>query len=180
MKDCFRYTHWLNLWNLIPDGSPFKTHTSLLLPVRTAKDDTQAMLKITQDSDEKRGSSLMAWWGGNGAAQVIAFDNEAILLVRATSSASLTNMSREGQDTEACRILCERANKLHKSPKKPLPQLTSLQEWFYPLKSAASRYGGSLVISSGYADELLETPQDVVALHGDLHHDNVLHFGTPG
>ena len=28
MKDCLRYTHWLNLWNLLPDGSPFKTHTS--------------------------------------------------------------------------------------------------------------------------------------------------------
>jgi streptomycin 6-kinase len=30
------------------------------------------MLKVTDDLDEQAGNALMAWWEGNGAAQVIA------------------------------------------------------------------------------------------------------------
>ncbi|ESB64609.1 aminoglycoside phosphotransferase family protein [Salmonella enterica] len=42
------------------------------------------MLKVTDDLDEQAGNALMAWWEGNGAAQVIAHEDEAILLSRAT------------------------------------------------------------------------------------------------
>ncbi len=32
------------------------------------------MLKVTDDADEQTGNSLMAWWEGNGAAQVLAYE----------------------------------------------------------------------------------------------------------
>lgn len=171
---------WLTHWNLIPDGAPLITHTSQLLPVKTAIDGVKSMLKVTDDADEQTGNALMAWWDGNGAAQVIAYENEAILLSRATGSASLSAMSRQGQDDVACRILCRVANRLHGCAKRPLPQLTPLHKWFYPLKPAALKYGGILTRCAEISDELLSSPRDVVVLHGDLHHGNVLDFAPSG
>ncbi|MEL4013860.1 aminoglycoside phosphotransferase family protein [Dryocola clanedunensis] len=178
--DTFKLKFWLNRWNLIPDGTPFTTHTSQLYPVKTATHGLKAMLKVTDDTDEQAGNALMAWWEGNGAAQVIAHENEAILLSRATGSASLSAMSRGVNDDAACRILCITANRLHTFAKRPLPQLTSLNEWFNPLKPAALKYGGILTRCAEISEELLSSPQDVVALHGDLHHENVLDFETSG
>ncbi|WP_436299125.1 aminoglycoside phosphotransferase family protein [unidentified bacterial endosymbiont] len=78
---------WLSRWKLIPDGSPFVTHTSQRLPVKTSIDGIKAMLKITGDQKEKRGNALMAWWAGNGAAQIISHESAAMLLERATGPA---------------------------------------------------------------------------------------------
>lgn len=73
----YKFELWLSRWKLIPDGSPFATHTSQLLPVKTSVDGIKAMLKITDDQEEQRGNALMAWWGGSGAAQVISHEKEA-------------------------------------------------------------------------------------------------------
>lgn len=175
-----KLTSWINRWDLIPDGTPFKTHTSQLVLVKTAAHGIEAMLKVTDDRDEQAGNSLMVWWEGDGAAQVIAHENEAILLGRATGPASLAIMSREGQDLEACRILCATANRLHRVRQKPLPQLPSLDDWFSPLKAVAQQRDGLLAFCSDISQELLTSPQDVVALHGDLHHGNVLDFASSG
>lgn len=178
--DNYAFKPWLSRWQLIPDGTPFATHSSQFLPVKTATDGTRAMLKITDDKFEQNGNALMAWWAGNGAARVIAQENEAIVLQRATGRASLSAMSRGGEDQEACRILCLTAGRLHALQKPPIPQLISLDEWFYALKPAARKYGGFLTRCAEISQELLSTPRDVVVLHGDLHHGNVLDFATSG
>ncbi|HHW4412251.1 APH(6) family putative aminoglycoside O-phosphotransferase [Citrobacter freundii] len=176
----YKFEPWLSRWKLIPDGSPLLTHTSQLLPVKTSIDGINAMLKITDDQEEQRGNALMAWWGGNGAAQVLSHENEATLLESATGPASLSTMSREGQDAEACRILCLTANRLHICQKQPIPQLTSLHVWFHDLKPAARIYGGILKRCAEISEELLSSPHNVTTLHGDLHHANVLDFGSSG
>jgi streptomycin 6-kinase len=58
--------------------------------------------------------------------------------------------------------------------------LVPLQRWFRQLAPAAERYGGILRHSAAVAEELLATPRDVVVLHGDLHHGNVLNAGPRG
>lgn len=80
----YAYRPWLSRWNLIPDGSSLHDSFLTTIPVKTATDGIKAMLKITHDKDEQTGNALMAWWDGNGAAPVIAHENEAILLERAT------------------------------------------------------------------------------------------------
>ncbi len=60
---------WFDRWHLEADGEPLKTHSSLLLPVR--RDGVPAMLKIAHEQEERRGSRLMAWWNGDGAARVL-------------------------------------------------------------------------------------------------------------
>ena len=178
--DADKLSYWLSHWLLIADGDKFITHTSMLFPVKTAAHGIKAMLKVTDDADEQIGNSLMAWWEGNGAAPVIAYEKEAILLARATGMASLSTMSQNGQDNAACQILCATANRLHGNPNKPLPNLTPLHRWFSSLKPAALEHRGILAHCEGIAQELLSSPQDVVVLHGDLHHDNVLDFESLG
>lgn len=168
----------LTRWDLVPDGAPIVTHAAHLLPV--VKDGQPAMLKLSYEAEERLGGVLMEWWGGDGAARVLARDGDALLMERATGSASLSDMARHGQDDEACHILCATAARLHAPRSKPLPELTPLADWFNNLWPAADRYGGILARSAETARALLAHPREVGALHGDLHHGNVLDFGMRG
>ncbi|EOY2965111.1 aminoglycoside phosphotransferase family protein, partial [Salmonella enterica subsp. enterica serovar Infantis] len=70
--------------------------------------------------------------------------------------------------------------RLHAFKKKSELQLTPLHVWFAALKPAADKYGGILTHCCEISEELLSTQQDMVTLHGDLHHGNVLDFGALG
>jgi streptomycin 6-kinase len=138
------------------------------------------MLKLSNEKDERLGGVLMEWWDGEGAARVLARDNAALLLERATGVASLADMARSGRDDEACRILCSAAACLHAPRSKPLPELIPLDQWFRDLEPAATKYGGILARCADMARIQLDEPREVGVLHGDLHHDNVLDFGARG
>jgi streptomycin 6-kinase len=55
-----------------------------------------------------------------------------------------------------------------------------LASWFQDLWPAAARHNGILARCAETAHALLSEPRDVVVLHGDLHHGNVLDFGARG
>jgi streptomycin 6-kinase len=171
---------YLSSWNLIPDGEPIVTHSSQLLPVR--QHGVPAMLKIATGEEERFGGQLMLWWNGEGAAQVLAHDENALLLERAEESQSLKAMARNGQDDEATRILCQVIARLHAPRSAPPPVATPLTRWFRDLFPAAEKHGGIFAQSAVTARELLGNPRDseIVILHGDIHHDNVLDFGPRG
>jgi len=174
------FNTWLNRWGLTPDGEPFETHTSQLLPVVVVKDGQKAILKITDDDSERIGCELMVWWNGNGAAKVLAHAAGTILLERATGKGSLADMSWTGNDAQACRIICHAASRLHLSRNASTPVLTPLHHWFRDLAPAAKKHGGILTRCAAVANVLLSSPHDAVVLHGDLHHGNILDFGTRG
>jgi streptomycin 6-kinase len=165
-------------WGLVPDGDPIVTRAARLLPV--LRQGEPAMLKLSFENDERLGGAVMEWWDGDGAARVLARDEHALLLERATGPASLSDMARTGQDDEACRILCLTAARLHAPRAKPLPELTPLAQWFSELAPAAKAHGGILSRCAETADALLRDQREIVVLHGDLHHDNVLDFGARG
>ncbi|XXX78043.1 aminoglycoside phosphotransferase family protein [Sorangium sp. So ce134] len=169
---------YLRRWNLIPDGEPIVTRNGRLLPVRRAGE--PAMLKLALHDEERLGGLVMEWWDGDGAARVLAREGEAILLERAQGPRSLAEMSRGGEDDEACRILCAVAARLHAPRARPLPELVPLTRWFRGLEPAAAAHGGILARCLEAARALLAEPREVVVLHGDLHHDNVLDFGDRG
>lgn len=163
---------YLARWDLVPDGAAILTHCSRLLPVRRGA--APAMLKIALEDEERMGWLPMTWWAGDGAARVLAHDDQALLLERAMGSRSLEAMVREGRDDEATRILCAAAARLHAPRGAPPRGLLPLRQWFEALEPGAARHGGILVRSAAAARALLEDPQEVVVLHGDLHHGNVL------
>ena len=166
-------------WGAVPDGEPIVTHGSRLLAVRCG--DLPAMIKQPVNEDEKLGCLLMQYWTGEGAAMVLAQHGDTLLLERATGPASLSAMARQGRDDEACRILCAAAARLHAPRGRPLPDgLLPLEKWFEPLTLGGDRYGGIVACAAAIARTLLAEPREIVTLHGDLHHDNVLDFGSRG
>ncbi|HEY4203374.1 MAG TPA: aminoglycoside phosphotransferase family protein [Xanthobacteraceae bacterium] len=172
------FDSYLRRWDLIPDGDPIVTRAARLLPVRCSGE--AAILKVATEHDERFNAVLMTWWDGDGAARVLAHDDDALLLERAEGTASLTEMARNGRDDEACRILCTMAARLHRPRAKPLPDLIPLADWFRELEPAAATHGGILLRCAQTAKALLAEPREAVVLHGDLHHGNVLDFGQRG
>lgn len=169
---------YMQRWQLQPDGQAFETHSSLLMPVRYRGD--AAMLKIAREQEEKFGGLLMCWWQGEGAARVLAWHEDGILLERAQGSRSLPQMVRDGDDRQATEILCQVVARLHAPRAEPLPELIPLHQWFNSLWPAAQAHGGMLRLSARVAAELLTSPREQTVLHGDIHHDNVLDFGERG
>jgi streptomycin 6-kinase len=163
-------------WNLIPDGKPWITSSSKLLPVNYKN--KPAILKIAMIQEECTGGQLMAWWNGEGAAPVFVHDDKAFVLERATGIHSLVTMAKHQQDDEATRIICSVIAKLHSQKNKPLPTtLVPLPQWFQSLENASKQYNGIFKQAFVTAQELLHNPQEEVVLHGDIHHKNILDFG---
>jgi streptomycin 6-kinase len=151
----------------------------MLMPV--VHEGAPAMLKLSRAPEELAGGALMAWWDGTGAARVLAREGEALLLERAMGSGSVAEMSRNGRDDEAMRILCEAGAGLH-APRAEAPpaSLVPLERWFRQLWPTAEAEGGVFAKSAAAARPLLNAQREIGVLHGDLHHGNVLDFGPRG
>jgi streptomycin 6-kinase len=174
------FKHWLVRWKLTPDGSAVTTRFgSQLLPVVWRGQ--RAILKIAGHEEERRGGKLMEWYGGTGAARVLAREGDALLLERLLGKRSLSDMARRGQDDDATRILCRTAIALHAPREQAAPTgLIRLETWFRALETAASQHGGTFATCAGVARSLLADQREAVVLHGDVHHDNVLDGGVRG
>lgn len=176
------FSPWLTRWNLEPAGVPIRTHASQLLPVLHAGQ--PAMLKLPEVEDERLGYLPLDYWNGDGAARLLARSEhgEAMLIERATGSRSLAAMARSGaeDDDEATVVLCDAIAALQK-PRGPAPSgLIPLETWFKDLFPMAQERGGILARSAAAANELLPAQREIVPLHADLHHDNVLDFEAKG
>jgi streptomycin 6-kinase len=169
---------YLRRWNLQVDGEPVVTRSSYLLPV--VRQGVPAMLKVAVEDEERFGGVLMEWWDGVGAARVLAQDDHALLLERAPCRRSLVDLSCNGRDDEASRIICKVVTKLHAPRAKASPELIALEDWFGDLYATATTHGGVLSSAAATARELLISQQEVVVLHGDIHHGNILDFGPRG
>ncbi len=166
--------YYCERWGLVLDGAPFSTRSSVLAPVRFHE--KPAMLKIATVREEVLGNRLMVWWAGRGAARVLEHDDTAVLLERATGIRSLTAMAEGSEDDAATRILCSAVGRLHSVDGAVPPGLRTLTDWFSELFLHARNAGGFFVRSAHIADELLADQREIVVLHGDMHHGNVLDF----
>jgi len=172
---------WLDHWRLGIDGAVFETATSTLVPAHTATGQA-VMLKVSHHDEERRGSALLAAWSGRGAARVLERDGDAVLMERATGPRSLVAMSTAGSDAAATGVLCATAAVLHEASAAVLdadepPELVPLRSWFRQLFAHADELEPVHRQGAEFALALLDDERDVVALHGDLHHGNVLDFG---
>lgn len=172
---------WLDRWRLSIDGAVFETATSTLAPAHTATGHA-VMLKVSHHDEERRGSALLAAWAGRGAARVLEHDGDAVLMERATGPRSLVHLSTSGSDAAATSVLCATAAVLHEASGAVLdsaepPALVPLRTWFRQLFAHADELTPLHRRGAEFANALLDTERDVVALHGDLHHGNVLDFG---
>lgn len=168
-------------WGLVPDGEPFPAgySNSEVVPVR--RNGAPAVLKIAHHPEEMRGGAIMHWWNGQGAAAVLAHDEQAVLLERASGDRSLLEMARGAGDDAATRILAETVVTLHNhSGRPPPPEAIPLGDWFEALRPVAEARGGLFARARSAAEDLFAAPERAVVLHGDIHHGNVLDFGAGG
>ena len=169
----------LAAWRVTPAGAPELTPSSELM--RGSREGLPVMVKIALVDEEVRGAALLQWWGGRGAAPVLARDERAILMERATGTRDLAALAGSGQDAAATEILVRTTLALHDHPAPTVRdgvQLVSLRDWFRDLLATDSD-DPLLQRAAELADRLLSTTttDDVVVLHGDIHHGNVLDFG---
>lgn len=173
-----RLKYYKKLWGLSDDGDAFTTHSGLLQPVLYIG--KPCMLKITTGNEERQGNNLMVWWNGNGAAPVLKHDEKALLMERATGQNSLAEIAKNDMDDKASRIICSVATRLHAHTGPSPTALMPLDVWFKDLQPAAYRHGGVFLKCSETANKLLNDRFDQVILHGDIHHGNILDFGSKG
>lgn len=157
-------------WRLEADGAPFRTSTSLLAPVR--RDGAAAMLKLPEGDDEAGGAAALAWFGGEGAVRLLAVEGTAQLMERAEGDLLVTRVAA-GKDDEASAVIGETLTRLHAPRPGPLPSLTPLPHRLRSLFAAPDE--GPVGRAQRQARCLLADAPPAVVLHGDLHHENIVH-----
>jgi streptomycin 6-kinase len=182
-----------NDWRLTDDGAFFTAGNSLLQPVLS--EGRPAMLKIPLSEHDhhqphsepsvtigkaEAGFRLLACWEGKAAVKVYRYDAGALLMERAVGEGSLRRMVMDGREDEANTIVCGVVAQLHAHTCAETPGLTPLASWFRSLEKAASQHDGLFATCQAVADKLLRDPQDQLALHGDIHYDNILDSGNRG
>ena len=147
------------------------TATSALWTV-TRPDGETAVLKLLKpgQTGEARGAAYLQALAGRGAVHVHALEGPAILMEHCPGP-SLGDLSRSGRDNEATEILGNLIQTLHAAPVDQ-SGLESLAHRFAPLTEVT--LDGDLATAAQLARDLLGDPVAPAALHGDLHHDNIL------
>jgi streptomycin 6-kinase len=168
----------LQAWQLSADGDFFIAGNSLLQPVLFERQ--PAMLKIPLSDKGQAGFRLLACWNGNAAVTVYKYDAVALLMERAVGKRSLRRMVLDGREDEANTIVCGVVRQLHAHPCGEALELAPLASWSRSLAEAATTHGGVFATCHEIADALLRDPHDTVALHGDIHYDNILDSGHEG
>jgi streptomycin 6-kinase len=131
---------------------------------------TPAALKVLRpgETEERAGFDLLQAWAGQGAVQVYARSDTAILM-EFCPGPSLGDMVREGFDHLAMVCISDVARALSAAP---LPNLHPLDARMAPLLQVAP--SDPLHAAATLAKTLLATSSTIAALHGDLHHDNII------
>jgi streptomycin 6-kinase len=171
----------LNVYDPFPltPGSP----RNFVAPV-TLQDGTSAVLKVSRYINETRAEiAAMRLWDGVGAARLLAADADlgALLLERVEPGTMLSEIE---DDDATVRVACDVLRRLWRSAADS--GLTPLQSWCaaYDRNRVAAGAGNFPVPLFQHADalrrELLESTREPVALHGDLHHYNVLRSSRAG
>ena len=163
------FAPWLARWRLLPDGAPFASQWSRLLPVR--RGGAPLMLKAAMAEQEVAGSRFLQALDGQGAVRVFEREADAVLMERAAGAHRLGDLDED----EALETLCGVGDAIHSAGRAAIYDgLVPLDRWLDTLPGAALERGGTFVQAAGTAQRFLATTVEMRPLHGDLHHGNVL------
>jgi streptomycin 6-kinase len=140
----------------------------------------KALKPFDDVEDELRGAHYLAWRDGIGAVRLLGFEGQSMLLEYAGGTMLSHVLETEG-DEAATDITAELMARLFSPSDRAFPaDLQPLRERFSSLfgKAKADRAAGlstAYVEAAKSAERLLAAPHDIRPLHGDLHHENILH-----
>ncbi|MCV3240346.1 aminoglycoside phosphotransferase family protein [Mesorhizobium sp. ZC-5] len=169
-------------WNVSDPVLVAETFSSRIWKVRLEDGGIAVVkdLKVFDDVwDELRGAYYLSWRDGAGSVRLLGLEGQRMLLEYAGERMLAHDLAQHG-DRQATEIAAEVMAELLSSSKRPLPpELQPLRERFTSLfkKAKTDRDAGQpslYVEAAGLAQHLLDNPHEVRALHGDLHHDNIM------
>ncbi len=166
-------------WSLTKSTPVAETHTSWVFRVEQ-NGRNFAALKILKPNEveEQRGSRLLAWYGGEGAATVFDMHGDTIFM-EWLDGGTLGDPVRAGKDDEGTIALATVVASLHRQRSETPPELQPLRQRFQTLfdtdvrawpHTARDLYARAC----GIALKLFDRPSAQIPLHGDVHHDNIL------
>jgi streptomycin 6-kinase len=167
-------------WSLTKSTPVAETATSWIFRVEQNGRNFAALkiLKPLAAVEERRGATLMNWYGGEGAATIFDIHGDTIFM-EWLDGGTLGDPVRSGKDDEGTIAIATVVANLHR-PRANIPAgLHPLRDHFQPLfdtdvrawpHTARDLYARA----SGIALKLFDRPSAQIPLHGDMHHDNVL------
>jgi len=160
-----------------------ETFSSRIWKVRLASG-TPAIVKdlkaFDDVEDELRGAHYLAWRNGEGAVRLLGLEGQRMLLEYAGERHLVDDLNAHGDDA-ATEIAAEVLERLFSPSDTSFPpDLQSLRGRFASLFDKAradrnSRKSGFYIEAAEVAARLLDNPHDIRPLHGDLHHENIMH-----
>lgn len=131
-------------------------------------------------ADELRGAHYLQWRAGVGAVRLLGIDGHRMLLEHAGERMLAQELAERG-DVYATEVIAEVLKEILSICDKPIPsELQPLKDRFSSLfdRAAADRSSDArnlYVEAAQTAERLLADPHELRVLHGDFHHDNILH-----
>jgi len=139
--------------------------------------DSPIILKLGLDHEAlTRETFALKCFAGYGVVNVLAEDKGMLLLERAVPGTSLKSYFPD-QEHESIEIACIVMKKLHQASIPEHHSLPHIQDWLTALDRDWPIPDAYLKKARKLRDQLLKTTGPDVLLHGDLHHDNILHNG---
>lgn len=166
-------------WSLTKSTPIAETATSWIFRVEQ-NGRNFAVLKILKPAaeEERRGSQLLNWYGGEGAATVFDIHGDTVFM-EWLDGGTLGDPVRAGRDDEGTIAIATVVANLHR-PRDGAPEgLEPLRDRFQALFDTDMRTWPHTARdlyarASGIALKLFDRPTAQIPLHGDLHHDNIL------
>jgi streptomycin 6-kinase len=168
-------------WGLTNAKLIAETFSSRIFKVRLP-DGTPAVVKHLKPfddvEDELRGAHLLAWRCGEGLVRLLEVEGSSMLLEYAGDTMLSHALEQDG-DRAATEIAAGVMARLHSPSSRPAPpDLQPLRQRFADLFRKAEGEAGRrspYVQAAAVAERLLSDQRDVKPLHGDLHHENIMH-----
>lgn len=139
--------------------------------------DDPIILKLSLDNQGlKQEAFALKCFAGCGAVKVLFEDDGMLLLERAVPGASVKSYFPD-KEQESIKIACGVMKKLHQANIPEDHTFPHIKDWLTALDNDWNIPKHYLQKARKLRDELLQTSEVDVLLHGDLHHNNILQNG---
>ena len=168
--------HFTKVWGLQNIRKFEETKTSHLFLVNF--DNTNAVLKLLKPkSDEQNSAKILKYFNGQGAVELLKHEGNALLLEHLEPKQNLNKMVLRGDYDKATSIIVDVIKQLHSPKKSELPKgIKNLRQHLKALFEMADSEPNSIYSKAAHvAEKLLADEKEKKLLHGDIHHENILH-----
>ncbi|WP_303703211.1 aminoglycoside phosphotransferase family protein [Brevundimonas naejangsanensis] len=137
---------------------------------------TTVVKKLSRQAAPEASHALawLRWRDGSGAIRLLGAQEDWQWLEDAGDSTLASVLEAEG-DAAATRIAAEALSALHAPSDRQVEGLQTLEDRFEALRREARDQGGLFSEAASLAARLMSAEAPIRPLHGDLHHDNLLH-----